>query len=131
MGGNLSEAVPIPEDLLRFLNANVDSIEQLELLRITGEYPDRQWNVQELATKAQASLASIAVLEQRGFLKTQTCGSVVICTRGTMVPETEAMLARLLQFYNERPVTLIRIVFASASERLKAFSDAFRLRKDS
>jgi hypothetical protein len=125
----LTEGVPIPEELLRFLDANVDSIEQLELLRIVGESPDRQWNVQELATKAQAPMAAITALEQRGLLRTQTVGTTVMCTAGPMTPETGALLARLLQFYNERPV-LIRFVYANADERLKAFSDAFRLRKD-
>jgi hypothetical protein len=126
----LAEEVSIPDDLLRFLEANVDSIEQLELLRIVGGSPGRQWGVDELATKAQAPLSAIAALEQRGFLQTQVAGSLVTCTAAPLTLEREAMLSRLLQFYNERPVTLIKIVYASADKRLKAFSDAFRLRKD-
>jgi hypothetical protein len=43
----LTDGIPIPEEVLRFLDANIDSIEQLELPRIIGESPDRQWNVQE------------------------------------------------------------------------------------
>jgi hypothetical protein len=117
--------------LLRFLDANVDSIEQLELLRIVGESPGRQWTVQELAAKAQALPAAITVLEKRGLLQTQTVGQEVLCSAGIMTPETERLLNRLLQFYNERPVTLIKIVYAKVDDRLKAFADSFRIRKES
>ena len=47
---------------------------------------------------------------------------------GPATPELTAAATKLLQFYRERPVTLIRIIYARANDRLKAFAEAFRLR---
>lgn len=105
----------MPEELRRFLDANVDSVEQLELLRIVGEHPGRQWKIQELAGRIQCSPAAIAVhvsaLKQRNLLITEMVETEVCCSLNTNSPEMERMLRRLLQFYNERPVTLIKILY--------------------
>jgi DNA-binding transcriptional ArsR family regulator len=123
----------IPEDLLRFLDANVESIEQLEILRLLGESPTKAWLDQDLAAASQTRPDRIArhltALEGRGLLKTQVQGSQTYCTLGPSTPEIAKLLSDLLRFYQQRPATLIRIVYARADERLKAFADAFRLRK--
>lgn len=46
-------------------------------------------------------------------------------------PAVESAVGLLLQAYNERPVTLIRTVYAIAdAKRIQAFADAFKLKKD-
>lgn len=120
----------IPSDLLHFLDAHVDSVEQLEILRLVGERPDRPWAALELATAAQATAASIAALEQRGFLKTESVNSTILCGFAPMPPEMENLLGRLLRLYRERPVTLIRLLYSRDRSGLKAFAEAFRLKKE-
>jgi DNA-binding MarR family transcriptional regulator len=125
---------PLPPDLYRFLDANVESMEQLEILRILGETPDSPRLVAELAQQAQIQPTAIgthlAALEQRGLLKTAVLDTKPVCRYAPRTPDIETLLGRLLQFYRERPVTLIKLVYARAQGRLKAFSESFRLRQE-
>jgi hypothetical protein len=43
----------------------------------------------------------------------------------------ESAIGLLLRAYNERPVTLIRTVYAIAdAKKIQAFADAFKIKKD-
>jgi len=52
---------------------------------------------------------------------------------GTVPPpfgeEHRAHLDTLARAYNERPVTLVRIIYALRDSRIRSFAEAFRLRK--
>jgi hypothetical protein len=39
-------------------------------------------------------------------------------------------LATLAQAYEQRPVTLVRLIYALRDRKIRSFADAFRLRKD-
>jgi hypothetical protein len=69
-------------------------------------------------------------LEKRGLLRTQSQESSLVARFVQSTPELGTALRQLLQFYQERPVTLIKLTYARANERLKAFAEAFRLRKE-
>ena len=46
-------------------------------------------------------------------------------------PAVESAIGLLLRAYNERPVTLIRTVYAIAdAKKIQAFADAFKIKKD-
>jgi len=46
-------------------------------------------------------------------------------------PAVESAVGLLLRAYNERPVTLIRTVYAIAdAKKIQAFADAFKLKRD-
>ncbi len=120
-----------PEDVERFLNANIGSVEQLEILRILAGDRGRLWAVADLAGLVQASAGlgpHLATLKERGLLLVG--GPEPLYRYGAATPELAALLERLLQMYNERPVTMIRMVYARANPALQAFADAFRLKKD-
>jgi DNA-binding transcriptional ArsR family regulator len=124
---------PVPEELVRFIDANVESVEQLEILRNLGENPGKPWSADELAAASQTQPsrigAHLTALESRGLLTTQTQDGRQVYRYGPRTVEAEKLLRQLLEFYKERPVTLIKIIYARADDRLKAFADAFRLRK--
>jgi DNA-binding MarR family transcriptional regulator len=130
----VTQSDPIPEPIARFLDCNVESIEQLEMLRVLGEAPGKEWTAGDLAKEVQCRSADIgghlAALQQRGLLKTEQRQSLTICRHAPATPEIEGQLDELLRFYKERPVTLIKAVYERAQARLKAFADAFRLRKE-
>jgi hypothetical protein len=44
--------------------------------------------------------------------------------------ESAAHVATLAQAWEQRPVTLIRLIYALRDTRIRSFADAFRLRKD-
>lgn len=126
-------ADPFPEDVCRFLDANIESIDQLEVLRVLGEEPGREWTAAALAAEVQAPAADmsghLAALEARGLIATERRGAEPAWRYGPADPQADAMVQKLLQCYLERPVTMIKLVYAQAADPLRAFADAFRLRK--
>jgi hypothetical protein len=104
-----------PEDVKQFFEQTVDSVEQLEILRILGEDPYRQWSQDEISHKIQSNSRStqedISALEQRGLLKCVLHEGRTMSQLGAQSPELEALTNRLLELYRQRPVTMIRMVY--------------------
>jgi DNA-binding MarR family transcriptional regulator len=125
---------PIASMVLQFLDANVDSIQQLEILRALGEDRGRQWTARELADASQTDLSAIAnqltQLETRGLVKTELTGNEMVCRYAPRTPEIASLLEQLLQAYVAHPVSLIKRVY-DRKRQLSAFSESFRLRKES
>ena len=44
--------------------------------------------------------------------------------------EVARHLATLAQAYEQRPVTLVRLIYALRDKKIRSFADAFKLRKD-
>jgi hypothetical protein len=126
---------PFPDDIRRFVDGNVESIDQLEILRVLGEDPAREWDAAGLAAAVQGSpttvAADAAALHARGLIAAERRSmNAVVYRHGARDPDLAARLGRLLQLYRERPVTMIRLVYDRAKDPLRSFADAFRLRKD-
>ena len=123
-----------PDDVIRFLYDNVESIDQLEILRVLGENLEREWNALALAEEVQAKhhdvRAHLARMQARGLLTIATREAGICCRYGVSTPELDHMVTRLLQLYKERPVTMIKLVYERAKDPLRAFADAFRIRKE-
>jgi DNA-binding MarR family transcriptional regulator len=123
-----------PEHFVRFIDANIESIDQLEILRVLGEDVEKTWAADKLAVECQIKpsniAANLAALEKRGLLRTQLQESSLVARFVQTTPEMETALRQLLQFYQERPVTLIKLIYARANDRLNSFAEAFRLRKE-
>ncbi len=123
---------PLPDEIRRFLEANIDSVEQLEILRLLGEDPQKDWAADVLAREVQlqpsAARPHLDALKDRGLITLTGQGAGLTARHGAATPELEAELARLLQVYRERPVTMINLVYARARDALKTFADAFRLK---
>jgi hypothetical protein len=45
-------------------------------------------------------------------------------------PALQAHVKTLAQAYEERPVTLIRLIYALRDSKIRSFADAFKLKKD-
>lgn len=126
---------PFPEDVARFLYDHVESIDQLEILRVLGEERGKPWNSDDLAAVVQADPRSvrshIEAMHARGLIeKVAGQAAGLSCRYGPRTPELENMVARLLQIYRERPVSMIKLVYERAKDPLRAFADAFRIRKE-
>jgi hypothetical protein len=125
---------PISEDIVAFLGANVESFEQLELLRLLFESPQREWQTMELAKEVQVdgqvAARHLAALSTRGLITRITRGAETKFRHGCESPALEKKLLAMLKIYNERPVSMIKLVYAQASDPLRAFADAFRVRKE-
>jgi DNA-binding MarR family transcriptional regulator len=130
----LTPDIPISDEILQFIDANVESIEQLEILRILGEDEARSWRTAELAHATQVQPAALAkhlsALEQRGLVRLQQSEAETVSQLSPRTKSVAESLQKLLRAYREHPVTVIRCVYYRADDRLRAFSDAFRFRKE-
>jgi hypothetical protein len=123
-----------PDEIRRFLDGYIESIDQLEILRLLGENPQREWPAAALAAEVQAEPAEVAAhlaaMRGRGLLAAETRGAETVGRYGPATPELNDLIGRLLQHYRERPVSMIKLVAARARDPLRNFADAFRLRKE-
>ena len=53
----------------------------------------------------------------------------LIAQRHSAPPELAAHVAMLAKAYEERPVTLFRIIYALRDANIRSFADAFKVRK--
>lgn len=124
---------PFPEDVARFLYDNVESIDQLEILRVLGEDRQKEWDSAALAaavqSEPQAVRAHLTAMNARGLLSMTARGTELSCRYGARTAELEGTVGRLLQIYRERPVTMIKMAYDRAKDPLRDFADAFRIRK--
>jgi hypothetical protein len=124
---------PLPEDVRLFLDAAIQSVDQLEILRLLGENPSRTWTAAELAPEIQASPEVVAqdlsALQARGLIAQEHGATGPVWRHGPHTPELDARLGRFLQLYRERPVSMIKAVYNRPPDALRSFADAFRLRK--
>src|SRR5690349_18391360 len=113
---------------------HIETIDQLEILRVLGEDRAKEWDSAALAGEVQgepqAIRAHLAAMHARGLITTMTREAGLACRFGARTPELEGMVNRLLQVYKQRPVTMIKLVYERAKDPLRAFADAFRIRKE-
>jgi hypothetical protein len=124
---------PLPDEVRRFTERNIESIDQLEILRVLAETPEKEWDAVALAAAIQADAKEVglhlAALHGRGLLVAEKRTDWV-GRHGPHTPELEAQVSRLLELYRERPVSMIKMVYAQAASPLRAFAEAFQLRKE-
>ena len=117
-----------------FIAGYLDSVVQLETLLMLHAAPDREWEADDLARDLRID---------RGWADGQLQGlceqGLAVCSDGPAgrryryAPDgasTRAAIDGLARAYAERRVTVIGLIFAKPADSLRAFSDAFRIRRD-
>jgi len=120
----------LPEDVYRFLYQNIDSVEQLEVLLLLRRLPDRGWTAEEVARELYSHPTSIlhrmTSLAGRGLLRELEPACYQYAPRSTELHDT---VTRVAEIYRERRVAVITLIASKPIENVRAFSDAFRLRR--
>lgn len=124
----------LPENVRALIARAVPTIDALELLLQLVREPARSWTAAELSAGAPAGVREPGVA---AFLDTLRAQNLVeereparyVYHAGT--PALQQAVAGLLTAYRERPVTLIRTIYAIADSRaIQSFADAFKLKRD-
>lgn len=120
----------LPDDVHRFLYRNINSVEQLEVLLLARRSPGRSWSASDMARELYSHPSSIAQRYQAllgaGLMRETAPGFFQYAPRSSELDET---VAHVEAMYRERRVAVITVIAEKAAESVRAFSDAFRIRK--
>jgi hypothetical protein len=114
-----------------FISQYIDSVAQLEILLLLHGEPDKSWTASEVAQHLRVNLTS--VMDELDRL----CARGLLLQHPGRVPTWRfagtgfiAEVQNLAQAYAERRVTVITLISSKPEDRIRVFTDAFKLRKD-
>jgi hypothetical protein len=123
---------PIPENVRRFIVERINSVEALEILLLLFGQPLEELSAGEVSrklyTSVQSASARLDELQQAKLLV--IIGTEPLRYRSNPANPEAAVVADLEKVYKERRVSVISFIYSKPSDPLRAFSDAFRLRKE-
>lgn len=122
------------DEFCRFLQITVPSVSAAELLLVLQRQPDRSWEVAEVLRELPPG-TGISEGDARKYVDLFVARGAAAADFGGRFQyrpadaEIDSFVRTLAQAYNERPVTLIRMIYALRDSRIRSFADAFRFRK--
>jgi hypothetical protein len=122
------------DEFCRFIQTTVPSVGAAEVLLNLLRQPGRPWSAAE-ATREQPRDAIVSEDDARKWLELFAARGVVAQTPdgrfryGPASADVDALVRILERAYNERPVTLIQMIYALRDAKIRSFADAFKFRK--
>jgi hypothetical protein len=122
-----------PEQLRSLIQETIPTLDAAELLLFLADNAARRYPVpamlETLRPTALTEPAAHRYLQQfeiRGLVVRRENDEFQYAPA---TPELAAAVASLTRVYNERPVTLVRVIYSPRDEKIRSFADAFRLKK--
>jgi hypothetical protein len=122
----------LPDDVIRFLNEHIDSVEQLEVLLLLHRAAESDWSAEMVAAALYTQPASAT----RRLASLCADRLIVASPRQPgayrYVPDADGtgeMISTVADTYRERRVAVVTAIASKPMENVRAFSDAFRLRR--
>jgi hypothetical protein len=117
------------ENLTTFITATIGSVWALELVLLLKREPQRSWRTDELIREMRGSQVVIAealkMLQGAGLVVQDGAGA----HRYQAASEhLDQMVSELEKAYAAKPMTVIKAIIAAPSDKLRTFSDAFKLK---
>lgn len=122
----------LPDDVIRFLNQHIDSVEQLEVLLLLHRAGESDWSAEMVAAALYTQPASAA------RRLASLCADRLITASPRQpdayryVPDPNGageLISTVADTYRERRVAVVTAIASKPMENVRAFSDAFRLRR--
>jgi hypothetical protein len=115
----------------KFILEHITSVAQLEILLLLQTNPNQSWTpaavARELRIEPAGAQVQLAALLASGLIKFEPPENYQFAPN---TPELKDASVAVAQAYLVRRVTVIGLIFSKPSDKIRAFSDAFRLRKD-
>jgi hypothetical protein len=122
-----------PADVERFINEQVNSVAQLEILLLLRSDSARQWTTSDVAgalrTTPETAAEQLATLRNQELAAQQDDAGQVY-RYAPSSEELRQLIDRLAAIYEERRVTVITMIYSKPVSKVRTFADAFRLRKE-
>jgi hypothetical protein len=128
------EDAAFSDEFCRFLQSAVPTVNAAELLLLLRRERERWWAARDAAA-ALAPGTLVPEADAARYLGVFQAAGLLAAAPDKRVqyrPGTETLEAHvgtLEQAYRERPVTLIRVIYALRDSRIQSFADAFKLRR--
>lgn len=122
------------DEFCRFIQTAVPSVDAAELLLALCEREDAWWSPAEIAAALRpgSSISEADALRYLDLFQARGLTAVGPDKRVQYHPanaELREQVGTLAQAYKERPVTLIRVIYALRDTKIQSFADAFKLRR--
>jgi DNA-binding IclR family transcriptional regulator len=121
----------LPADVHRFLHDHIESVEHLEVLLLLTRPPERGWSATEVAETLYSHPSSIklrlARLLGQGLVREIEEGCYQYSPK---TAELHTTVQRVAECYHERRVAVITLIASKPLDNVRAFSDAFRIRRN-
>lgn len=117
------------DDLLAFIATSLGSVWALELLLLLRRNPDRGWDPESLVRELRSS----PLVVDEGLRRLQGAGLVMQDGAATFryqaaSPQLDDVASELEKVYAAKPTTVINAIVNARTDKLRAFSDAFKLK---
>jgi hypothetical protein len=122
----------ISEEIKNFVSKQIHSIEELETLFLLADAPENLWTTSHVSQKLdcdeRTAAALLEELKNRGFLISKKMPGLVY-QFAPESKETKELIQALVAVYKERRIQVLQLVVGKSEDRLRAFSDAFKMRR--
>lgn len=118
-------------DLVELIEYSFGSVWTLELLLLLCRDRERPWRPEELVGELRSSEA----VARESIDRLVTAGLVIVEEHGAVryapaSQEQDALVMQLDEEYRRKPAAIRRLIVQGPAEKLRSFSDAFRLTRD-
>ena len=118
------------DDILAFVRGAIGSAWALELLLLLQREPGRGWTADALVRELRGSLPlvtdSLERLTAAGLVAQNESGEHLYRPQSHERAELVSALAGL---YASKPIAVLRAIFATPSDKIRSFADAFLFKK--
>ncbi len=118
------------DEVLAFVHTDISSVWTLELLLFLKRSAGRAWPIGELVLEMRSSSMAVAQalgrLQAAGFVSEKSGGTYCFEPRSSRHGDLAAEIERLS---TQKPMALIKAIAEIPNEKLRNFSDAFKLRE--
>lgn len=125
-------ASSFPEDVKQFIERNLDSLEELEVLLFLHRQPSAALTAEALATaiytNPTSTHAKLRALQHKGLVEARESEHATTFQYLPSSPKAR-FVDRLATLYAERRVAVTNIIISKPLPNIQAFADAFDFRK--
>jgi hypothetical protein len=118
-------------EVFGFIQANMRSVWSVELLMLLFNAKPRAWRPRELVLELRSSdtavTEALADLRRARLIAENPDGTVSYAPEA---PDLDRIVAALRQVFGVKPMSVAKAISTAPSDRLRAFSDAFKLKGD-
>ncbi len=125
----------LPAQVRAFIESQIDSVEQLEILLLFYRNPERVWSISQICSEIRGTLSSthnrVSSLKKHGLISTINEKDHEGYRYSPPDAEVNAVIGQLAEEYRVRRVRVIDAIYAPPTGKMLDFMEAFRIRKPS